>query len=148
MLFRHEVSETLGYISYAFGIDGIDRYIRVYRKENPPCEDELLARRRGDPWNEQVKQELIESVRFYHCNSYKFIMNNCLPQRNQIKVQEKIVEKEIVPNSNYKDKYAHIIGHTAALEAAVKTEVNKTYGFGMLLISQLKHIFIQTLYSS
>lgn len=38
--------------------------------------------------------------------------------------------KKFVPNSNYKDKYAHLIGQDAALKAAKKTETNKTYGFG------------------
>lgn len=37
---------------------------------------------------------------------------------------------EIKPNSNYKDKYAHLIGQDAAIEAAKKTETNKSYGFG------------------
>lgn len=37
-----------------------------------------------------------------------------------------------MPNSNYKDKYAHLIGQDAALEAAKKTETNKSYGFGNL----------------
>lgn len=59
---RHEVAESCGLLSYAFGIDGVDRYIRIYRKDNPPCEDELAARRRGEPWNEQVKRQLIEKV--------------------------------------------------------------------------------------
>lgn len=38
--------------------------------------------------------------------------------------------EKFVPNSNYKDKYAHLIGQDAALEAARKTETNKAYGFG------------------
>lgn len=37
---------------------------------------------------------------------------------------------KIQPNSNYKDKYVHLIGQEAALEAARKTESNKSYGFG------------------
>lgn len=49
-------------ITYAFGTDGVDRYVRVYRKDSPPCEDELAARRRGEPWNEKIKQQLIEKV--------------------------------------------------------------------------------------
>lgn len=40
----------------------MDRYVRVYRKDSPPCEDELAARRRGEPWNDQIKQQLIEKV--------------------------------------------------------------------------------------
>lgn len=39
--------------------------MRVYRKDNPPCDDELAARRRGEPWNEQIKQQLIEKVHRY-----------------------------------------------------------------------------------
>lgn len=70
----HEVAENQGLITYAFGIDGVDRYVRVYRKENPPCEDELAARRRGEPWNEQIKQQLIEKV----CNtSFARVFHNC-----------------------------------------------------------------------
>lgn len=38
--------------------------------------------------------------------------------------------KKFIPNSNYKDKYAHLIGQDAALDAAKKTETNKSYGFG------------------
>lgn len=37
---------------------------------------------------------------------------------------------EVKPNSNYKDKYAHLIGQDAAVEAAKRTESNKSYGFG------------------
>lgn len=38
---------------------------------------------------------------------------------------------EVKPTSNYKDKYVHLIGQDAAVEAAKKTGTNKTYGFGM-----------------
>lgn len=43
----------------------------------------------------------------------------------------KLKPSEIKPNSNYKDKYAHLIGQDAAIEAAKKTGTNKSYGFGM-----------------
>ena len=36
----------------------------------------------------------------------------------------------IVPASNYKDKYEHLIGKEAAKDAAKITLVNKAYGFG------------------
>lgn len=68
------MADTLGFISFAFGVDGIDRYVRVYRKENAPCEDELAARRRGDPWNEKIKQDLFETVLFQLFMSY-FVFN-------------------------------------------------------------------------
>jgi len=41
--------------------------------------------------------------------------------------------KDFVPNSNYREKYEHLIGREAAKEAARKTQTNKLYGFGMLL---------------
>ncbi|KAJ8958924.1 hypothetical protein NQ318_019693 [Aromia moschata] len=109
----HEAAEANGLLSYAFGIDGVDRYIRVYRKENAPCEDELAARRRGEPWNELIRQQLLEKR-----------------QQEKLEVQcPKKKEKKFVPNSNYKDKYVHLIGQDAALKAAKKTETNKAYGF-------------------
>lgn len=40
--------------------------------------------------------------------------------------------EKFVPNTNYKEKYQHLIGLDAALEAAKKTETNKQYGFGKL----------------
>lgn len=36
----------------------------MYNKHHPPCEDELAARRRGEPWNEQIKQQLIKNVSY------------------------------------------------------------------------------------
>lgn len=44
--------------------------------------------------------------------------------------EKPLTEKEIVPHSNYKDKYVHLIGQEAALEAARSTVSNKTYGYG------------------
>jgi hypothetical protein len=41
--------------------------------------------------------------------------------------------EKFVPNSNYKEKYQHLIGLDAALEAAKKTETNKQYGFGKFM---------------
>lgn len=40
----------------------MDRYVRVYRKDTPPSEDELAARRQGDPWNLQIQQQIDENV--------------------------------------------------------------------------------------
>lgn len=44
--------------------------------------------------------------------------------------QRQIKSAEVKPNSNYKDKYVHLIGEEAAEKAAKKTETNKNYGFG------------------
>ncbi|KAG5870031.1 hypothetical protein JTB14_026612 [Gonioctena quinquepunctata] len=110
----HELAESCGLLSYAFGTDGVDRYVRIYSKDHSPCEDELAARRKGEPWNEEVKMQLME-------------------KRQQAEQEElqgtKRKNEKFTPNSNYKDKYAHLIGQDAALDAAKKTETNKSYGF-------------------
>lgn len=51
----------------------------------------------------------------------------------QQKEEDRNIKTEaIVPATNYKDKYVHLIGQEAALDAARKTESNKSYGFGKL----------------
>ncbi|XP_044743531.1 sperm-associated antigen 7 [Chrysoperla carnea] len=110
----HDLAESAGFLSYAFGEDGVDRHVRIYRKENPPCDDELSARRRGEEWNDEIKQHVMERRE--------------QEKRNQA-IERRRKPEIIMPNSNYKDKYAHLIGQDSALEAAKKTETNKTYGF-------------------
>lgn len=39
-------------------------------------------------------------------------------------------QKKIIPNSNYKDKYKHLIGEESAKQAAKQTTANRSYGFG------------------
>lgn len=46
---------------------------------------------------------------------------------------------EVTPNSNYKDKYIHLIGQDAAEKAAKRTETNRSYGFGKCCDSLLIH---------
>lgn len=41
-----------------------------------------------------------------------------------------IKRPETCPNSNYKDKYSHLIGTSAAKDAAHTLEANRTYGCG------------------
>lgn len=73
-------------------------------------------------------------LKYVALNHFKYI---CL-QRQHEKEEEtqgtKRKAEKFVPNSNYKDKYAHLIGQDAALEAARKTETNKSYGFGKLSV--------------
>ena len=38
--------------------------------------------------------------------------------------------EKIVPATNYKDKYKHLIGDESAKDAAKQTLANKSYGFG------------------
>ncbi|XP_053949549.1 sperm-associated antigen 7 homolog [Anastrepha ludens] len=120
----HEVAEFGGFIAMSFGREDIDRHSVVYKKENAPSEDEIAARRNGDGWNEEVAKEYAEKRK----------------QQRELESEQKrlarastqptpTTESDIKPTSNYKDKYAHLIGQEAALEAARKTETNLSYGF-------------------
>lgn len=109
-----------GLLAMSFGQEGIDRYIIVYKREYTPSEDEIHARRNGDEWNDDKAKEYVRR-----------------------RAEQKLVDTEkakkpeiIVPHSNYKDKYVHLIGQEAALEAAKKTESNKSYGFGKFILVQ------------
>lgn len=75
-------------MTYAFGTDGVDRYVRVYRKENAPCEDELAARRRGDPWNDAIKQQLIEKVCYFY--TLFFFGNSFFDRGDLIRLSKKL----------------------------------------------------------
>lgn len=58
-----------------------------------------------------------------------------------------VKKPETCPNSNYKDKYSHLIGTSAAKDAAHTLEANSTYGCGecrcgcltLLLVSLSPH---------
>lgn len=102
----------------SYGIDGVDRYIVVYKKEFLPSEDEIQARRNGEQWTDELAEEYARRR-----------------ERDQAAKEEKEAATteagpEVEPKTNYKAKYVHLIGEDAALEAAKKTESNISYGFG------------------
>ena len=41
-----------------------------------------------------------------------------------------LAKKKLIPSSNYKDKYKHLIGEDSAKDAAHTLEANKQFGFG------------------
>ncbi|XP_067635162.1 sperm-associated antigen 7 homolog [Eurosta solidaginis] len=120
----HEVAEFGGFIAMSFGREDIDRHSVVYKKENAPSEDEISARRNGDGWNEEVAKEYAERRK-----QQREIENEQKRLARASAQTPPTTESDIKPTSNYKDKYAHLIGQEAALEAARKTETNLSYGF-------------------
>lgn len=107
----------------SFGMDGVDRYIVVYKKEHLPSEDEVLARRNGEQWTEKLAGEYAERrERKLLAQAEEEDAAAASHANGEDGVQE--------PKTNYKAKYVHLIGEDAALEAAKKTESNVSYGFG------------------
>ncbi|KAH8263613.1 hypothetical protein KR044_011403 [Drosophila immigrans] len=123
----HEIAENGGFIAMSFGREEEDRHSVVYKKEHPPSEDEVTARRNGEGWNKDIAKE------------YSDRKKERLAQEQNDKQTANAVEAscsstsiegaEVKPTSNYKAKYAHLIGESAALQAARKTETNQSYGF-------------------
>lgn len=111
----HDVAEVASVLAYSFGEEGVDRYIMLFKREHAPSEDQLSTLRKGEEWNEEVAKRLKEERE--------------MKAKEEIEYAKSRKRKEnFVPNSYYKDKYQHLIGKEAALEAARKTEANSSYG--------------------
>jgi len=63
LFIRHEIAEDAGMLAYSFGEEEVDRYIMVFKKDNPPSDDELNALRSGHEWNDKVAQRILAQVR-------------------------------------------------------------------------------------
>ncbi|CAB1413745.1 unnamed protein product [Pleuronectes platessa] len=108
----HDVSEVAGLASFSFGEDEESRYVMLFKKEFAPSDEELDAYRKGEEWDPKLAE-----------------------QRRKLKEQDALevaasceTKKTEVPNSNYRDKYSHLIGTSAAKDAAHTLEANSTYG--------------------
>ncbi|KYN37710.1 Sperm-associated antigen 7 like protein [Trachymyrmex septentrionalis] len=111
----HDVAEVANILAYSFGEEGVDRYIMIFKKEYAPSEDQLNTLRKGEEWNEEVAKRLKEERE-----------RKAKEESEYAKSRKR--KENFVPNSYYKDKYQHLIGKEAALEAARKTEANSSYG--------------------
>ncbi|XP_043266369.1 sperm-associated antigen 7 homolog [Venturia canescens] len=112
----HDVAEVASVWAYSFGEEGVDRHIMIFKREHAPTDDQLNVLRRGEEWNEEIAKRIQEE------------------REKQAKEDEEFSKSrkrknDFVPNSNYKEKYEHLIGKESALEAARKTEANSSYGF-------------------
>ncbi|XP_068457306.1 sperm-associated antigen 7 homolog [Clinocottus analis] len=109
----HDVAEVAGLTSFSFGEDEESRYVMLFKKEFAPSDEELEAYRKGEDWDPKVAE-----------------------QRRRVKEQAALEETEssqtkkpeTCPNSNYRDKYSHLIGTSSAKDAAHTLEANSTYG--------------------
>lgn len=110
----HDVAEIAGVAAFSFGEEEVDRAVTLYKKEFAPCDEELSALRRGEEWDPLKAQAEAE--------------------RREKEMQEEREasrkrKSDVVPASNYQEKYHHLIGKEAALDAARVTQTNKQYGF-------------------
>ncbi|XP_028911235.1 sperm-associated antigen 7 [Ornithorhynchus anatinus] len=109
----HDVVEVAGLTSFSFGEDDDSRYVMIFKKEFAPSDAELDSYRRGEEWDPQRAEE----------------------QRRLKELAQREAEEEasrgpavVNPNTDYKDKYSHLIGKGAAKDAAHMLQANKAYG--------------------
>ncbi|CAH0730039.1 unnamed protein product, partial [Brenthis ino] len=115
-----DVATTAGAQVYSFGQEGIDRYCVVYLKDKGPSEDELTVRRAGGIWDEEKAAEMAQK---------RLEMEKLAAIENEEeKTRKRKHGKVELSGTFYKQKYAHLIGQDAAIEAAQKTNMNKSYG--------------------
>lgn len=61
-IYRHDVSQIAGLTAISFGVEDIDRYIIVYKKDQLPSENEVCARRNGEEWNKETAEKYAQKV--------------------------------------------------------------------------------------
>ncbi|XP_050414518.1 sperm-associated antigen 7 homolog [Patella vulgata] len=107
----HEVADVAGLTSFSFGQEEEDRYVMLWKKEFAPSDEEVLAYRRGEVWDPEKAKQLAK-------------------EKELQKLEDSQSSKtKVVPASNYRDKYKHLIGEEAAKDAAQDLTANKSYGF-------------------
>lgn len=99
----HEVAETAGLISHAFGTDEEEnRHVIIFKKEYPPSEEELQVLRKGESTTTPEATVSVDTKQ------------NPLLQ---------------APQYDYRDKYKHLIATEISEPSAIKTEPGKHFGF-------------------
>lgn len=110
-------------------------------QEFAPSDEELEAYRKGEEWDpklaeqrRRVKVNLL-LIRAWSRNFLKKKICHFLSVLQEMAALEEATSSqtkkpETCPNSNYKDKYSHLIGTSAAKDAAHTLEANRTYGCG------------------
>jgi hypothetical protein len=115
-----EIAETAGLQVFSFGQEGIDRYAVVYTKEKGPSQDELTVRRAGGIWDEEKAVEMAQK--------HLEMQRQAALDTEEEKHRKRKRGPEELSGTFYKEKYAHLIGHDAAINAAQRTNMNKNYG--------------------
>lgn len=110
----HEIADVAGMTSFSFGHEEEDRYVMLWKKEFAPTDEELAAYRKGEEWDPEKAKEMAKQMEM---------------DRLSEAADAKTRTAKMIPASNYRDKYRHLIGDDAAKDAAKTTIANKSYGF-------------------
>jgi len=110
MAIVHDVSDCADLTAYSFGIENIDRYSIVYKRDSLPSEEELDALRKGEEYDP-------DKIALMKLLKHKEEKEDLLRSKDKIN-----------PTSNYQDKYQHLIGNEAGKKTAKMTTLNEKFG--------------------
>lgn len=112
----HDVTDDMGggkLVAHSFGVEDVDRHVIIFREDTVPSDQELAdmktAMNKGEVYDPE-KAKL---------------------KRQQEEEDTKSAKKKakIVPATNYKEKYQHLIGLEAGKSAAQATTANAKFGY-------------------
>ena len=117
----HEVAETAGMSSSAFGVEDEDRFVMLFKKESAPTDEQLAVYRSGVTYDPQRVDEILRERGAER--------EKRISERRQEAAKKGKEKAEPTSSSSYRDKYQHLIGAEAAEAAAKTMNANAAYGF-------------------
>lgn len=110
----HDVADIAGLTAFSFGVEDVDRYVMIFKKEFAPSDDELAAYRKGEEWDPEKAKAAAKE---------RELAAAALAE------QAKEAGKESAPQSDYHEKYEKLLGRESGKDAAKITTPNKQFGF-------------------
>lgn len=125
LLPRYTVAEDFGIVAHSFGKEEFDRHVMIFKEDNVPCEAEMLALRRREPYDPSTSTEPAAET------NEKDQDNDGVPQKTR--------KGRNTSPPEYLQKYQKQLGGLQfAKDAAIKAQAeNRSYGFGKLQYLQM-----------
>jgi len=127
----HEVAETAGISSFAFGIEEEDRFVMLFKKEFAPTEEQLVIYRSGTTYD---PAEVTKILTRREEEKRKKMTEKEGEAAGKGKKKRNVVDADggdpgLPSSSDYHSKYQHLIGTDSAAAAAKSMNANTSYGF-------------------
>ena len=103
----HDVADAVGLFATSFG-EGDERHTVIYKQDSIPSEEELSALKRGQVYDPE-----------------KAALEKVLEAKEELDAQKK---KKVVPVTNYRTKYEHLIGKEIGKKAATISVPSEQFG--------------------
>jgi len=117
----HEVAETAGISSCAFGTEDEDRFVMLFKKEHAPTDEQLAVYRSGVTYDPREVDEILRK-REAEKKSKQL-------EEDEARAKKKAGASAVPSASDYHNKYQHLIGTESAAAAAKSMHANAAYGF-------------------